>query len=123
MTNNEIAAAGPVTANVVPPNKPPATPDTTAVTNPTSAGTPLAKAIANDNGIATHPTVNPAEISVYTVSLLNIFFHSGTKDCRPKTSHDDDNDASALVSSSSPLLLLLLLFIVAAAVEAYADFE
>ena len=54
-----IAAAGPVMAKVVPPNRPPATPETAAVTNPTSAGTPLATAMARLSGTATHPIVRP----------------------------------------------------------------
>mmetsp|Transcript_46835 Transcript_46835/g.114217 ORF Transcript_46835/g.114217 Transcript_46835/m.114217 type:complete len:202 (+) Transcript_46835:1574-2179(+) len=74
-----MAAAGPVTANVVPPISPPATPDTAAVTNPTSAGTPDATAIASDRGTAMQPTVIPAETSANKFSDdESIFFHSGT---------------------------------------------
>mmetsp|Transcript_91730 Transcript_91730/g.137355 ORF Transcript_91730/g.137355 Transcript_91730/m.137355 type:complete len:248 (+) Transcript_91730:1488-2231(+) len=84
-TRRLIAAAGPVMASVVPPNIPPATPDTAAVTSPTSAGTPLATAIAKDKGTAMQPTVRPAEISVKRVSVLNIFFHSGISLGIPKS--------------------------------------
>mmetsp|Transcript_10614 Transcript_10614/g.15150 ORF Transcript_10614/g.15150 Transcript_10614/m.15150 type:complete len:256 (-) Transcript_10614:597-1364(-) len=80
-----MAAAGPVTARVVPPSKPPATPETAAVTRPTSAGTPLATAMARDRGTAIQPTVRPAEMSVRRMSGLNIFFHSGIKDGIPKS--------------------------------------
>mmetsp|Transcript_5188 Transcript_5188/g.8191 ORF Transcript_5188/g.8191 Transcript_5188/m.8191 type:complete len:269 (-) Transcript_5188:475-1281(-) len=84
-TKRLIAAAGPVTARVVPPIRPPATPETAAVTKPTSAGTPLAKAMANDRGTAMHPTVKPADTSVKMVSLLNIRFQSGIKVDKPRS--------------------------------------
>mmetsp|Transcript_22966 Transcript_22966/g.48888 ORF Transcript_22966/g.48888 Transcript_22966/m.48888 type:complete len:287 (-) Transcript_22966:440-1300(-) len=85
-TKREMAAAGPVTARVVPPMSPPATPETAAVTRPTSAGTPEARAIASERGTATHPTVSPAEMSVKTVSLLNMCFHSGIMVLIPRMS-------------------------------------
>mmetsp|Transcript_14803 Transcript_14803/g.28185 ORF Transcript_14803/g.28185 Transcript_14803/m.28185 type:complete len:243 (+) Transcript_14803:1261-1989(+) len=109
--NKLIAAAGPVTASVVPPNRPPATPDTAAVTNPTSAGTPDANAMARFNGTATHPTVIPAEMSVRRVSRANIFRHSGHRDAIPRKSTLSGmmrRLGLGSASSSSSLLLLLL---------------
>ena len=78
---------GPVTARVVPPMRAPATPETAAVTSPTSAGTPLAKAMASDSGTAMHPTVNPADMSVKSVSagLVSMRFHSGNNLGMPKS--------------------------------------
>mmetsp|Transcript_13207 Transcript_13207/g.33262 ORF Transcript_13207/g.33262 Transcript_13207/m.33262 type:complete len:276 (-) Transcript_13207:277-1104(-) len=92
-TRREMAAAGPVTARVVPPMRPPATPETAAVTRPTSAGTPEAKAMAKDNGTATQPTVRPAEISVNSVSLLNMCFHSGIMVLIPRKSKPSSETA------------------------------
>mmetsp|Transcript_10304 Transcript_10304/g.28966 ORF Transcript_10304/g.28966 Transcript_10304/m.28966 type:complete len:206 (+) Transcript_10304:61-678(+) len=83
-TSRLMAAAGPVTARVVPPKSPPAMPDTAAVTSPTSAGTPLARAMARESGTAMQPTVTPADMSVRRVDELNIFFHSGTRDGMPR---------------------------------------
>mmetsp|Transcript_1679 Transcript_1679/g.3356 ORF Transcript_1679/g.3356 Transcript_1679/m.3356 type:complete len:348 (-) Transcript_1679:84-1127(-) len=94
-TSKEMAAAGPVTARVVPPMRPAATPETAAVTSPISAGTPEASAMARLRGTATHPTVKPAEISVKSVSLLNIFFHSGIIVPTPRMSREDDGDDSS----------------------------
>jgi len=62
-TSSEIAAAGPVIASVVPPIRPPATPATAALTNPTAGGTSLARAMARESGTATQPTAIPAETS------------------------------------------------------------
>ena len=84
-TSRLMAAAGPVTARVVPPKSPPAMPDTAAVTSPTSAGTPLARAMARESGTAMQPTVTPADMSVRRVDALNIFFHSGTSDGIPRS--------------------------------------
>mmetsp|Transcript_10599 Transcript_10599/g.31002 ORF Transcript_10599/g.31002 Transcript_10599/m.31002 type:complete len:254 (-) Transcript_10599:599-1360(-) len=93
-TSKEMAAAGPVTARVVPPINPAATPETAAVTNPTSAGTPEAKAMAKLRGTAMHPTVIPAEMSVKRVSLSNILFHSGINLPNPRMSMLDSSEAA-----------------------------
>mmetsp|Transcript_20642 Transcript_20642/g.59956 ORF Transcript_20642/g.59956 Transcript_20642/m.59956 type:complete len:267 (+) Transcript_20642:1414-2214(+) len=85
-TSKLMAAAGPVIAKVVPPKRPPATPETAAVTNPTSGGTPLATAMASDRGTAMQPTAIPAETSVMSVEGLSIVFHSGRREGMPRSS-------------------------------------
>ena len=80
-----MAAAGPVMARVVPPNRPPATPETAAVTSPTSGGTSLATAMARERGTAMHPTVIPAAMSVNTVDGLSILAYSGRREGRPRS--------------------------------------
>ena len=67
-----MAAAGPVTAIEVPPNIAAKIPPITAEIRPTPGSTPEAIAIAKDNGIAIHATVNPAKISSCKYFLRNI---------------------------------------------------
>mmetsp|Transcript_2862 Transcript_2862/g.6625 ORF Transcript_2862/g.6625 Transcript_2862/m.6625 type:complete len:241 (+) Transcript_2862:1462-2184(+) len=123
-TSKLMAAAGPVTANVVPPRSPPATPETAAVTRPTSAGTPLARAIASDSGTAMQPTVIPADMSVNMVSELNMRFQSGTSDGMPKSNRKGlDLALLSLLSGAflSSLLLLSSSFLIALVVVAAED--
>jgi hypothetical protein len=54
-----------------------------ALVRPTSGLTPEANAMANDRGIATHPTVNPAMRSLTRFSRENINFHSGMRVLSP----------------------------------------
>ena len=71
-----IATAGPVIANVDPPNKAATILPIIAEVIPTSADTPEAKATANDKGIATSDTIIPAIISLNRYCVLNILADS-----------------------------------------------
>mmetsp|Transcript_3026 Transcript_3026/g.5576 ORF Transcript_3026/g.5576 Transcript_3026/m.5576 type:complete len:221 (-) Transcript_3026:252-914(-) len=103
-TNKLMAAAGPVIARVVPPMRPPASPETAAVVNPTSGGTPLATAMANDRGTAMQPTVIPADTSVKSVEVLNILRQSTIKEGRPRS----NNQGLSLVTFTSCFSMVVL---------------
>ncbi len=82
----DMAAAGPLTAKGVPPNKAQTIPAITAVIKPTPGGTPEASAIANDKGIATKATVIPAIKSAAKYLGEKSAFHSGSNLERPRSS-------------------------------------
>jgi hypothetical protein len=78
-----VARDGPVTPKGAPPSKQAMVPPTIALVRPTSGLTPEANAMANERGIATHPTVNPAMRSLKRFSRENINFHSGMRVLSP----------------------------------------
>jgi len=80
-----MAAAGPLTARGVPPNRATAMPPTIAATSPAEGATPLARAMARESGTAMQATVIPAMQSSFSQRGETSAAHSGSRWRTPRS--------------------------------------
>src|SRR5690606_38157913 len=99
-SNTDMAAAGPLTARGVPPNRAQTSAPTISVMSPSAGGTPDASLMASESGMATNETVRLAIKTTYKYLSEKRDFNSGSKHCNPKSYFMENIKASSRYSET-----------------------